>query len=165
MMNDLIVNFTPTGMIPTKQLTPYVPVSPQEIIQDVKDACTIGITMVHLHIRGDDGFSHYDKDIYKKVINGIRQFAPELVICVSTSGRLHNHLDQRADVLSLEGDSKPDMASLTLSSLNFNTSASINEPQTIQDLCTIMKERGIVPELEAFDCGMINYAKYLSRKN
>ena len=64
----------------------------------------------------------------------------------------------------LKGNLKPDMGSLTLSSLNFNKTASVNSPDTVMALANIMKEKGIVPELEAFDIGMINYAKYLERK-
>ena len=163
-MNDLIINFTPTGMIPTKKQTPFVPVTPSEIISDVKEACALGITMVHLHVRDDDGAPHYDKEVYKSIITGIRDFASDLVICVSTSGRIYSELDKRADVLLLEGDSKPDMASLTLSSLNFNDRASLNEPDMIKNLSRIMMDRGIAPELEVFDSGMINYAKYLIKK-
>lgn len=64
----------------------------------------------------------------------------------------------------LEGNLKPDMGSLTLSSLNFNKIASINAPDMIADLALLMKDKGIIPELEAFDIGMINYAKYLEKK-
>ena len=64
----------------------------------------------------------------------------------------------------LTGNLKPDMGSLTLSSLNFNKTASVNAPDMIRSLAKIMKEKGIVPELEAFDIGMINYAKYLTKK-
>ena len=60
---------------------------------------------------------------------------------------------------------KPDMASLTLSSLNFNKTASVNSPDMIRKLAEKMKERGICPELEVFDAGMINYAKYLIKKD
>jgi uncharacterized protein (DUF849 family) len=56
------------------------------------------------------------------------------------------------------------MGSLTLSSVNFNKHASVNEPSMIQALAVRMKERGIVPEFEAFDVGMINYARYLEQK-
>ena len=56
------------------------------------------------------------------------------------------------------------MASLTLSSLNFNKQVSINEPSMIMALAQEMKKMGIKPELEAFDAGMINYAKYLIKK-
>ena len=73
-------------------------------------------------------------------------------------------LEKRADCLALDGDLKPDLASLTLSSLNFLSGASVNAPDTIIGLATIMRDRGIVPELEIFDLGMLNYAKVLERK-
>jgi len=165
MSNKFIVNFTPTGMIPTKKMTPFVPISMNEIIEDVLLANEIGITMVHLHARNPKtGEPDYKKEIYAEIIKGIRKFAPELVICVSLSGRNFGELLQRGDALFLEGDLKPDMGSLTLSSLNFNKVASINSPEIIDDLAALMKDKGIVPELEAFDMGMINYAKYLVKK-
>ena len=165
MNKKLIVNFTPTGMIPTKEMTPHVPISVSEIVEDVHKAHEIGITMVHLHARDKiTGNPTYHKEIYAQIIEGIRKFAPELVICVSLSGRDFGELEQRADPLFLEGALKPDMGSLTLSSLNFNATASINSPKMVQDLASIMKEKGIVPELEVFDIGMLNYAKYLVRK-
>ena len=165
MENKLIVDFAPTGMIPTKKMTPFVPVSVTEIVENVHQACEVGITKVHLHAR--DPISEeptYKKEIYAEIIEGIRKFNPCLVICVSLSGRTFSELEQRSDPLFLEGALKPDFGSLTLSSLNFNKIASINSPDMIQDLAAIMKEKGIVPELEAFDAGMINYAKYLEKK-
>ena len=166
MGQKLIVNFTPTGMIPTKSMTPHVPVSVDEIVEDVRKACEVGITMVHLHARDAmSGEPTYQKEIYGEIIGGIREFAPELIICVSLSGRNYKELEKRADPLFLKDELKPDMGSLTLSSLNFNRTASMNAPSMIQDLARIMRERGIVPELEAFDVGMINYAKYLAHKD
>lgn len=166
MSDKVILNFTPTGMIPTKKMTPFVPVSVSEIVEEVHLASEIGITMVHLHAR--DPISQvptYKKDIYAKIIEGIRKHTPHLVICVSLSGRNFKELSKRGDPLFLEGALKPDMGSLTLSSLNFNKVASVNTPDIISDLAALMKEKGIVPELEAFDIGMINYAKYLEKKD
>ena len=164
-MNDLIINFTPTGMIPTKEMTPHVPVAINEIVEDVLRASELGITMVHLHARDKkSGEPTYKKEVYAPIIEGIRNHDPELVICVSLSGRNFNELQQRADPLYLTGNLKPDMGSLTLSSLNFNKVASMNSPKMIQDLARIMEERKIIPELEVFDSGMINYAKYLETK-
>ncbi len=165
MDDNLIINFTPTGMIPTKEMTPHVPISVSEIVEDVHKAHEIGITMVHLHAR--DPISQvptYHKEIYGHIIEGIRKYAPELVLCVSLSGRDFSELEKRSDPLLLEGNLKPDMGSLTLSSLNFNKTASMNAPSMIAKLAGMMKSKGIVPELEAFDIGMINYAKYLIKK-
>ena len=163
--NKIVINFTPTGMLPTKKDTPYVPISSEEIIEDVRRAYLLGITMVHLHARDENGLPSHRKEIYARIIQGIREFAPELIICVSTSGRILNTLETRSEVLDLEGELKPDMASLTMSSLNFNRSASINDPKMIFDLATIMKDKKILAEIEVFDLGMINYIHYLVKKD
>lgn len=162
---DLIINFTPTGMIPTKEMTPHVPISAEEIIEDVRRAVDIGITMVHLHARdAATGKSTYKAEVFGEIIAGVRSFSEDLIICVSLSGRNISEFEKRAEPLQLEGDLKPDMGSLTLSSLNFNREASVNSPEMIRKLANEMKSRGILAELEAFDAGMINYAKYLERK-
>ena len=163
---NLIVNFTPTGMIPTKAMTPHVPITINEIIEEVHSACDIGITLVHIHARDQKtGAPSYSAEIYGRIIEGIRKFSKDLVICVSLSGRTHKRYEHRAEVLQLDGDLKPDMGSLTLGSVNFNQQASLNEPQMIQMLAAEMQTKQILPELEAFDLGMINYAKYLIKKD
>jgi len=147
-------------------MTPHVPINVTEIIEDVHSAWESGITKVHLHARDPQTESPtYRKEIYAGIIEGIRKFAPSLVLCVSLSGRTFNKFEERSEALELEGYLKPDMGSLTLSSLNFNKIASINTPEMIQNLATKMKDLGIVPELEAFDAGMINFAKYLIKKD
>ncbi len=163
---NTIINFVPTGMLPTKTLTPHVPLSVSEIVEDVHAAVEVGITMVHLHARDATSTQAptYQAEVYAKIISGIRRFAGELVIGVSLSGRTYHRFYERSDVLRLDGDLKPDMGSLTLSSVNFNQDASISSPEMIQRLAAEMKQRGILPELEAFDVGMVNYSKYLEKK-
>ena len=124
MNNNLIINFTPTRMIPNKSMTPHVPVSVSEIVEDVHRASEIGITLVHLHARDPiTQVPTFKKDVYGKILDGIRKYAPELVLGVSLSGRDFSELEQRGEPLFLEGELKPDMGSLTLSSLNFNKTA------------------------------------------
>jgi uncharacterized protein (DUF849 family) len=162
---NVIINFTPTGMIPTKEMTPHVPISVQEIVEDIHEAVEIGITMVHIHARDErTGEPTYKAEVYRDIIAGIRKFSNDLVVSVSLSGRTFKELEKRAEPLRLQGNLKPDMGSLTLSSVNFNKEASINSPDMIMALAQEMKLRGILPELEAFDAGMINYAKYLESK-
>ncbi len=164
-IEKLNINFCPTGMIPTKKMTPHVPISVNEIIEDIHQAVEIGITMVHVHAREEEtGVPTWRGELYEKIIGGIRKFTEDLIICVTTSGRDFPEFEKRSEVLDLSGDLKPDMGSLTLSSLNFNKIASINSPSMIKSLANKMNEKGIVPELEAFDIGMINYAKYLEKK-
>ncbi|MHC1720567.1 MAG: 3-keto-5-aminohexanoate cleavage protein [Clostridiaceae bacterium] len=164
-MDKLVINFAPTGMVPKKSDTPHVPVSSDEIVENVYNAWKMGITIVHLHIRDEvTGEADYRKEVYGKIIRNIRAFAPELIICASTSGRKFTEFEKRAEVLDLEGDLKPDMGSLTLSSMNFISQASLNDPSVVTRLAEKMLKKGIKPELEAFDTGMINYSKYLINK-
>lgn len=163
-MKNVIINFAPTGMLMKKKDTPYIPTGIKEIVEEVREAYHIGISSVHLHARNENEEPCWEKEVFAEIISGIRKFAPELVISVTTSGRVYNTLEKRIDVLKLQGWEKPDMASLTLSSLNFNKTASMNEPNMIKDILSKMNENRIKPELEAFDSGMINYSKYLIRK-
>jgi uncharacterized protein (DUF849 family) len=162
--NRFVVNLTPTGMIPTRAMSPHVPLTPAQIVDDVVSCLQIGVTSVHLHARDERGLPTWKPEIYATIIDGIRNQAPDLVIGVSCSGRDVNEFEKRSAVLDLRGDLKPDMASLTLSSLNFNKQTSVNTPQMIQDLAKKMADRGIKPELEVFDIGMINYSRYLAKK-
>ncbi len=165
MTPNFLLNFTPTGMIPTKAMTPHVPILPDEIITQVDEAVMLGANMVHLHARDlQDGNPTYKQELYGQIVAGVRARHPDLVICLSTSGRDFPGFRQRSECLDLTGDLKPDMGSLTLSSLNFNNQASMNSPEMIQALAGKMQERGIRPELEVFDLGMINYAHYLIKK-
>lgn len=160
-----ILNFAPTGMIPTREMTSHVPLTPQEIADQVSETADLGVNMVHLHARDPKtGRPAYQKEIYAEMIERIRTVRADLVICVSTSGRDFGAFEQRSQCLDLIGDLRPDFASLTLSSLNFPGQASVNSPAMIQSLARKMQDRGIKPELEVFDLGMINYAKYLIRK-
>lgn len=123
-----------------------------------------GTSMVHIHARDRDGRPTYKKEIFGRIIEGIRIKRSDLILVVSTSGRMFNDFEQRSDVLNLKDDLKPDMASLTLGSVNFNKMPGINSPDTIVRLLEKMQEAGIKPELEVFDLGMINYAHYLIKK-
>ena len=165
MIHKFILNFTPTGMIPTKEMTPHVPTQPDEVVSQVFEVAAMGVNMVHLHARDSQSDEPtYKKDVYAEMIGKIRAKHPDLIICVSTSGRTFSEFEKRSECLDLTGDLKPDFGSLTLSSLNFNKIASINTPAMIQDLAQKMLDNGIKPELEAFDLGMINYAHYLIKK-
>ncbi len=154
----------PTGMVPTKAMTPHVPVTPEEIARDVEAAAAVGITSVHIHARGEDGAPTWHRETYERIVGAVRERAPDVLINVSTSGRTWSELEKRADCLALDGDLKPDLASLTLSSLNFITGASVNAPDTIRGLARIMLERGITPELEIFDMGMVNVVHVLHKE-
>ncbi|HEY4649681.1 MAG TPA: 3-keto-5-aminohexanoate cleavage protein [Gemmatimonadales bacterium] len=161
---DLIINFCPTGMIPTKAMTPHVPVSPAEVIDDACQALERGVAIVHLHARDQHGRPAYQGQIYEKMILGIRGHFPDAITCVSCSGRNFPEFERRSEVLELTGAARPDLASLTMTSLDFPTGTSQNAPDMVIALAERMVARGIKPELECFDFGMINAANMLIAK-
>ena len=162
-MNGKIINFCPTGVIPKKKDNPYTPININEIVNDVEYAASKGVQIVHLHARDKEGNPSSDPGIYSEIISEIDSRKINIIKCVSTSGRVKNDFENRSKVLDI--NNKPDMASLTLSSLNFITGASVNQPELIQRLAQKMYDNGIIPELEVFDIGMLNYLNYLIKKN
>ena len=151
-------------MVPRKKDNPNTPISPIEISEQVRQVTALGITSVHLHARDENEDPAWERRYFEKSIELIRSHSPDLVICVTTSGRTVTEFAKRADSLEIGGDLKPDMGSLTLSSMNFAKSASMNSPEMVQSLAQKMLDKGIKPELEVFDTGMLNYAKYLVSK-
>ena len=160
----VVITIAPTGMVPRRRDGVAVPEQPDQIAADVQRAVAAGASCAHLHARDEDGEPTYRRERYAEILRAVRRVAPDIVISVSTSGRVHNTFEQRSHVLDLDGDLKPDLASLTLGSMNVPTQASVNSPEMIHRLARAMGERGIVPELEIFDFGMIDYAHYLIQR-
>lgn len=159
--SPVIVNFCPTGLIPTKAMTPHVPVSPAEVIDDACRALELGVAIVHLHARERDGTPTYRAELYETMILGIRAHHPDAIICVSCAGRDFPDFERRSEVLDLPTWARPDLASLMLTSVDFPTGTSQNDPDMVIRLATKMIDRGIKPELECFDFGMVSAANLL----
>ncbi|HEY3422458.1 MAG TPA: 3-keto-5-aminohexanoate cleavage protein [Methanocellaceae archaeon] len=156
----LVIQLAPTGMVPTKADTPNVPITPDEIRDDTYRAYKLGASVVHVHARDGHGDPTYKKEAYAEIFSAIREKCPDIIICASTSGRNDPDISHRAEVLDL----RPDMASLTLGSVNFSDGPSINTMHDIIVLANMMNGCGVKPELEIFDSGFINNANYLASK-
>lgn len=166
-MNELLINVALTGMVPTTRDNPHVPVTPRAIAQDIRRCYNAGASVFHIHARYEDQSAAWERRYFEEIMSEVRKEVsdPNIVICVTTSGRVHNTLECRSDVLYMEGDHKPDMASLTLGSMNFPKQASVNSPDMIAGLATCMRNLGVVPELEVFDIGMVDTSHFLIRKD
>lgn len=152
----MVITVALTGAVPTKNDNACVPITPQEIVEDAVACAGAGASVVHVHVRDADGTPVHRRDLYEETISGIREQAPGLVICVTTSSRVGAGLDQRTIGLDLTGSLRPDMASLTLGSFNFPRVASVNPPDQMVALLERMGEAAIRPEFEVFEMGMVN---------
>ena len=156
-MTKLIINAALTGMVPRRRDNPHVPLTEPEIVADARRCVAAGASILHLHMRAEDESPTWELAPNQALFAAVRAACPGVIISGTTSGRDVRELEKRAAVL----DALPDMASLTLGSMNFPTQASVNAPQTIRGLAERMRARGITPELELFDLGMADYARYL----
>ncbi len=159
----LVINAALTGIVPTKDENPNLPITPAEIIADSKRCRDAGASIVHVHARDKKGNPAWQPEIYGEIVSGIRASCPDLIVCVTTSGRVFSKLEERSASLL----SHPDMASLTPGSMNFAKEASVTEPTMVRELAECMlnhEPKRVVPELELFDLGMASYVNYLIGK-
>lgn len=157
----LLVNAALTGMVGTVARIPELPVTPARIVEDALACHAAGAAIVHLHARETDGTPASRREATGEIIAELRALAPGLVLCATTSGRSEPDIDRRADVLELDGALRPDMASLTLGSVNFASGPSVTSMDTVRELARRMQDRGVRPELEIFDLGMAHLAHAL----
>jgi uncharacterized protein (DUF849 family) len=159
----LIINLAPTGAVADHRKNPAVPIENGAIAESVGQSLAAGATICHLHVRDAAGAPTADPERFADLFGRIRRDAlgKDALLCATTSGRHGQSPEERARVLALPPAVRPDLASLTLGSLNFPTGASVNEPDTIRYLADRMKEWGVKPELEVFDLGMVEFARTL----
>lgn len=151
-MDKLMITVAPTGSLPTKEMTPHVPITPEEIVETGVRCESAGASIIHVHARDpEDGRSSAAYHIFEAIYQGLRE-ETNLIIQISTGGRAGKAYEQRCERLRL----KPEMASLTTGSVNFPTSTYENSPDLIHALAKDMLELGIKPEIEVFDLSMIN---------
>jgi uncharacterized protein (DUF849 family) len=158
MTTPCIITVAITGSLPRKTDNPAVPISVSEQIESTQAAFEAGATLVHLHVRHDDGTPTSDPARFRDVLGGIRRFCPGMITQVSTGGR-SGAGQERGGMLSL----RPDMASLATGSVNFPTRVYDNPPQLVDWLAEEMMKYGVKPEIEAFDLSMIFQAAAMSR--
>jgi 3-keto-5-aminohexanoate cleavage enzyme len=150
MTTPCIISCAITGSLPRKADNPAVPVTPAEQIESTHAAFEAGATLVHLHVRNDDGTPTSSPDRFAIVQEGIRKHCPGIIIQFSTGGRSGAGRERGAH-LSL----KPDMGSLATGSVNFPTRVYDNSPDLVDWLAGEMLQHKVKPEVEAFDLSMI----------
>jgi len=152
----MIITVALTGAVPDPRQYPALPVTPAAIAEQALACAEAGASAFHLHMRDDEGRPTQARDRFEQTIAMIRAARTDLIINVTTSSRVNPDMAERTLPLQLEGELRPDMASLTLGSFNFRTVVSNNPPEQIVALAEAMADRGIRPELEIFELGMIN---------
>lgn len=160
MADPLIITAALVGAELTRQNTPFLPLTPEEIADEACAAYEAGAAMVHLHGRAENGSPTQDVNAYREIIHAVKARVPEIIIQVSTGGAVGMTAEERLQPLALQ----PEMASLTTGTVNFGEEVFYNDMPMVREFARQMKERGIRPELEIFDSGMIASAMRLLKE-
>ncbi|MBW7848480.1 MAG: 3-keto-5-aminohexanoate cleavage protein [Bacteroidales bacterium] len=160
-MEKLIITAAICGAEVLKEHNPAVPYTIEECVREAKSAYEAGASLIHLHVRWDDGTPTQDKGRFKAVMDAIKKEIPDVIIQPSTGGAVGMTDDERLQPTELN----PEMATLDCGTLNFGgDEVFMNTENTIKYFGQRMIERGIKPELEVFDKSMIDMALRLHKK-
>ncbi|RUT78116.1 3-keto-5-aminohexanoate cleavage protein [Ancylomarina longa] len=160
-MEKLIITAAICGAEVTKEHNPAVPYTVEECVREAGLAYEAGASIIHLHVRTDDGTPTQDKNRFKAVMDAIHAKYPDVIVQPSTGGAVGMTNDERLQPTELN----PEMATLDCGTLNFGGDEIFeNTENTIKYFGERMIERGIKPELEVFDKSMIDMALRLNKK-
>jgi uncharacterized protein (DUF849 family) len=105
-----------TGSIHTPTMSPYLPITPEQIADNAIQACEAGAAAVHIHVRNPEtGQPSPDLELFKKVLTRVKSKC-DVIVCPSTGGGLGMTPEQRVAVVSTF---KPELASCNMGSMNF----------------------------------------------
>ena len=162
-MDKLIISACICGAEVTKENNPAVPYTVEEVAREAKSAYDAGAALIHLHVRWDDGTPTQDKGRFQEMVDAIRKECPDVIIQPSTGGAVG--MTDLERLQSTEITPTPEMATLDCGTCNFGgDEIFINTDNTIANFGDIMQERGIKPECEVFDKGMIDLALKAAKK-
>lgn len=160
-MEKLIITAAICGAEVLKAHNPAVPYTLEECVREARSAYEAGASIIHLHVRWDDGTPTQDKNRFKVIIDAILSACPGIIIQPSTGGAVGMTNDERLQPIEL----LPEMATLDCGTCNFGGDEIFeNTENTIKYFGKRMMELGIKPECEVFDKSMIDMALRLSKK-
>jgi 3-keto-5-aminohexanoate cleavage enzyme len=157
MTNPCILCVAITGSLPTKADNPAVPITIAEQIESTHAAFDAGAAIVHAHVRDDAGKPTSDPDRFARLMEGIHNHCPGMIVQLSTGGR-SGAGQARGGMLPL----RPDMASLSVGSNNFPTRVYENPPDLVDWLAAEVLRHDVKPEIEAFDLSHIVQASRMA---
>ena len=152
-IKKLIITAAITGSRIPRDVAPYIPVTPEEIVQSAVECWNAGAAIVHIHVRDPKtGLGTQDTQLFRQVVDPLRE-KTDLVLCLTTSGIPGRNLpiEERLKPLDLE----PELASFDAGSINLGGAVFINTHEFLEAAAKRMKEKGVKPELEIFDVGMM----------
>ena len=187
MANKRIISCSITGSIHSPSMSPYLPVTIDQIAQNAIDAANAGAASVHIHARVGEGDMYGAPsskiEDFQAIVDKIRAVNKDVIICVTTGGGAGMTVEERAAVIPAL---KPELASMNAGSFNWGLFAIADNPKIkwqhawekpmyemtwdfifkntfkdIKGVLGIMNANGTKPELECYDVGHIYNVKWM----
>ncbi len=158
-MEKMIITAALVGAEVTREDTPYLPVTPEEIGEAAAEAREAGASIAHIHVRDESGAPSQDRELYRQAMAEIQKRS-DIIVQVSTGGAVGMSAAERLQPLSL----RPEMATLTTGTVNFGNDVFMNTPEQLIQFAEEFNRYGVRPEFEIFDVGMIAGAMRLVKK-
>jgi 3-keto-5-aminohexanoate cleavage enzyme len=158
-MEKLIITAAITGGRITREMTPYIPVTSEEIVQSAYECWQAGAAIAHIHVRDPQtGLGTQDVEVFRQVVEPLRE-KTDLILCLTTAGVPGRTLSTEERLAPV--DLKPELASFDAGSFNRGRSVYVNSPEFLDRAAEKMRESGVKPEFETFDLGMLITALHL----
>lgn len=155
-VKPLIVTCAIVGAELTREIYPQLPLTPAELAIAAEEAVAAGASIIHLHVRDEAGLPTQRVEIFEEVTTQIRRRC-DCILQYSTGGAVGTPLAERHLPLRL----RPEMATLSMGTMNFGAEIYENSEQTIETIAAAIRAENIMPELEIFDCGMLDTTERL----
>ncbi len=158
----VIITAAIVGAETTRAQTPHLPLTPDEIGEEARRCADAGASVIHLHARESDGTPTQSAERFGEFIRAIRAHT-DIVVQTSTGGAVGMSIDERCGPLALEGDVRPDMATLNIATMNFGDDVFVNTRPDVVSVAERIRARALIPELEIYDVGHLDAARWLVR--
>lgn len=160
--NKVIITAALTGAVTTKKNNKNLPTQPKEICESALACYEAGAAVVHIHVRDDDDQASMRFDKFEEAVTLIRESGCPVVINLTSSGGQGFSWEERIKPFK---ELKPEMASFDAGTMNWlNSVVFMNEPGFLELCGKEMIAANVKPEIEVFDMGMLNTAKYYLKK-
>jgi 3-keto-5-aminohexanoate cleavage enzyme len=161
-VTPFLITAAMVGAETTREQTPYLPITAEEIGEEAARCRQAGAAMVHVHVRNPDGTPSQDTELFRAAIREIRKRS-DILVQTSTGGAVGMDVDERCGPLRLTGADRPDMATLSTGTVNFGEEVFWNPRPLVREIARRIRALGIRPEIECFDAGMVEQAEALAK--
>lgn len=160
-MEKVIITAAISGAEVTKEHNENVPYTVEEVVREAKAAYDAGASIIHLHVRNDDGTPTQDINRFKECMDAIKEVCKDAIVQPSTGGAVGMSNEERIQPVNLS----PEMATLDCGTCNFGgDDIFVNTENTIKEFGKKMIDLNVKPEIEVFDKGMVDMALRLNKK-